>query len=79
MATVVSFVHSAQCRAHQFKKGQGVVLLVHNKSQQYSADGHRAPSTWLLHSHSKVAAVLRLYEQKEKACIIWRLNGLWDY
>lgn len=79
MATVVSFVHTAPFLAHQFNKGQGVVLLAHNKSQQYAADGHRMPFTWLLHSHSKVAAVLRRYEQKEKACIIWRLNGLWDY
>lgn len=31
METAVSFVHTAQYRAHQFNNGQGVVLLAHNK------------------------------------------------
>lgn len=31
METAVSFVHTAQYRAHQFNKGQGVVLLADNK------------------------------------------------
>ncbi|KXO06279.1 hypothetical protein J122_4131 [Marinobacter excellens LAMA 842] len=37
MATAVSFVHSAQCRAHQFNEGQGVVLLAYNKSRKAEA------------------------------------------
>ncbi|ERS86480.1 hypothetical protein Q667_16295 [Marinobacter sp. C1S70] len=31
---------------------------MHNKSQQYAADGRRTPFPWLLRRHSKVAAVL---------------------
>ncbi|GGC79372.1 hypothetical protein GCM10011362_30010 [Marinobacter halophilus] len=53
------FVHTAQYRARRFSKGQGVVLLAHNKSQQYAADGRRTPFAWLLRRHSKGAAVLR--------------------
>ena len=61
METAVFFVHTAQYRARRFSKGQGVVLLAHNKSQQYAADGRRTPFAWLLRRHSKVAAVLRRY------------------
>jgi len=34
MATAVSFVHTAQYRARQFSKRQGVVLLAHSKSRK---------------------------------------------
>ena len=34
---------------------------MHNKAQQFAADGRRTPFTWLLRRHSKVAAVLRRY------------------
>ena len=33
---------------------------MHNKAQQFAADGRRTPFTWLLRRHSKVAAVLRV-------------------
>ena len=41
METAVFFVHTAQYLAHRFNKGQDVVLLPHNKSQYYAADGRR--------------------------------------
>ena len=31
---------------------------MHNKAQQFAADGRRTPFTWLLRRHSKVAAKL---------------------
>ena len=34
---------------------------MHNKAQQFAADGRRTPFTWLLRRHSKAAAVLRRY------------------
>lgn len=38
---------------------------MHNKAQQFAADGRRTPFTWLLRRHSKAAAVLRRYAIKE--------------
>ena len=34
---------------------------MHNKAQQFAADGRRTPFPWLLRRHSKAAAVLRRY------------------
>jgi len=61
MGTAVSFVHTAQCHARQFNKGQGVVLMAHNKLLNSSDSEIQSPNNLVPEMREGTNRVLELF------------------